>query len=520
MKAKWEKKQSEDTGPADAPASDADASAQAAEGREEGEHGGSEGDGAAPSAEKGGAGTGGAKAVTGSPEGVEGGKAPAAEKASGKAPAAEKARPAIEATPAERAREKQVSQFILESRRRQEHMGGDMFDESEKAGDELKKSMRQSAAIGLTGASGDDWDDEEGYYIAKIGEVMGGRYLIVEAFCGRGVFSGVVKAKDQQDAEQGLVAIKVMRANDMMTKAAEKEVEILERLNNSDKNDKRHIIRLLTTFYYRKHFCLVFECMWDDLRAALKKYTKNKGMSLQAVRAYTQQLLVGLAHMHKNSIIHADIKPDNILISKGHHIVKFCDLGTAVEMKDVSCSPYLASRFYRPPEVILGCEYTQAVDTWALGCTLYELFTGRTLLTSKTNNDHLRKTMELRGKIPIKVIKKGVVWKNHFTEDLDFKHEGEDEGTKQKVVRTITDLNAKRSIKDLILDRVGAEKRQSTTSEDQQYVKRANQFADLLEQMLALDPDKRIRPEDALQHPFLLDGPAGKAGAGGGGHAK
>merc|ERR1719492_359930 len=143
----------------------------------------------------------------------------------------------------------------------------------------------------------------------------------------------------------------------MMTKAAEKEISILERLNSEDKKDKRHIVRLITTFSYRKHLCLVFECMWDDLRAALKKYTKNKGMSLQAVRAYTKQLLRGVQHMHRFQIIHADIKPDNILISEGNNIVKLCDLGTAVELKDITISPYLMSRFYRPAEVILGCEY-------------------------------------------------------------------------------------------------------------------------------------------------------------------
>merc|ERR1719433_807339 len=113
-------------------------------------------------------------------------------------------------------------------------------------------------------------------------------------------------------------------------------------------------------------------------------------MSLTAVRAYTQQLLVGLSLMHSCGVIHADIKPDNILMSKDQNVVKFCDLGTAVEMKDVSVSPYLASRFYRAPEIILGCEYATAVDTWALGCTLFELFTGKVLLNSKSNNDHLK----------------------------------------------------------------------------------------------------------------------------------
>jgi len=389
---------------------------------------------------------------------------------------------------------------------------GDMFDASEGAAEQLKKGERyRSTAIGFTGASGEDWDDEEGYYIPKIGEVMGDRYLVVETACGRGVFSNVVKAKDQQAAgEEDLVAIKVMRANDMMTKAAEKEVAILETLNGADRKNKRHIIRLLSTFAYRKHFCLVFECMWDDLRAAVRKYTKNKGMALQAVRAYTQQLLVGLGHMRDHGVIHADIKPDNILISKGHQTVKFCDLGTAVELKDVIPSPYLASRFYRPPEVILGCEYSSAVDMWALGCTLYEIFTGKTLLQSKTNNDHLKKIMELRGRVPGKVIKKGHVWKNHFTDELDFKHQVEDPGSGQQVIKTITDFSTKTSIKDLILDRVGEEKRKSQDREDTLYVKRATQFADLLEQMLAMDPEKRIRPEEALAHPFLQDG-VGKA---------
>lgn len=250
--------------------------------------------------------------------------------------------------------------------------------------------------------------------------------------------------------------------------------------------------------------------MWDDLRQALKKYTKNKGMALQAMKAYTQQLFAGLKHMHGCKIVHADIKPDNILISKDHRIVKFCDLGTAVELKDISITPYLASRFYRAPEIILGCEYTQAVDTWALGCTLYELFTGKVLFRSGSNNDHLKKIMEYKGKIPVKVIKKGFVWKNHFSDEMDFKHVV-DAGAivggvaGEAVIKIITNMTATKSIKDLILERVGKEKCQSETREDKDYVKKAIQFADLLEHMLALDPDKRTKPDEAFVHMFLQE---------------
>mmetsp|Transcript_25304 Transcript_25304/g.79826 ORF Transcript_25304/g.79826 Transcript_25304/m.79826 type:complete len:628 (-) Transcript_25304:536-2419(-) len=409
-----------------------------------------------------------------------------------------------------RAQKHEVQNFVLQAKKDEESTG-DMFDTSVGAAAALKSGVRQSAAISLTGASGDDWDDQEGYYLAKVGEVLDDRYLVQETVCGRGVFSNVVKAKDRRQEGEPLVAIKIIRSNDMMKKAAEKEIEILQKLNLTDKSDKKHVIRLLETFYYRKHIFLVFECMWDDLRAALKKYTKNKGMALQAVRVYTKQLLVGVRHMHKCNIIHADIKPDNILISEGNNIVKLCDLGTAVELKDITVSPYLMSRFYRPPEIILGCEYGVAVDIWALSCTLYEIFTGKTLLMGKTNNDQLKKIMEVKGKIPGKVIKKGAVWKQHFDENLDFKYEDTDKVTGEKVLRIITDNSAKRDLKDLILERVGPEKRQSQEREDEQYVKKSVHFSDLLDKTLALDPEKRLTADDGLKHHFLLEPALAKA---------
>jgi len=400
---------------------------------------------------------------------------------------------------------KDLQRFILQHKAEQDNM----FDETADEDAIRKAATGQANAISQTGASADDWDDSEGYYKAKIGEVMMERYEVTEDFVGKGVFSNVCKAKDKTDGS--MVAIKVMRCNDMMKKAAEKEVEILERLNKADKQNKRHVIRLHRHFLYRGHLCLVFECMWDNLRVALKKYTKDKGMSLQAVRAYTRQLLIALRHLHKCGIIHADIKPDNILISAGHNVVKICDLGSAMELTEVEPTPYLVSRFYRAPEIVLAAKYSFPLDVFAMGCTLFELFTGKILFPGKTNNDMLRLFMEVKGKLPNKLIKSGTVWKNHFDDNMDFKFFDVNKATRKKITRTITDLSAKRSVVEMVLNRVGPDKQKSTEADDQLYMKKAKQFADIIDKMTAMDPDRRTSANDGLSHAFLAEaGPGSK----------
>jgi len=87
-------------------------------------------------------------------------------------------------------------------------------------------------------------------------------------------------------------------------------------------------------------------------------------------------MLIALQHLRKNKIIHADIKPDNILLSNDTKNVKLCDFGTAFFVEKNCNVEYLVSRYYRAPEVVLGYPYDYSIDMWSLGCTLYEMYAG------------------------------------------------------------------------------------------------------------------------------------------------
>lgn len=157
-----------------------------------------------------------------------------------------------------------------------------------------------------------DGDDKDGYYKIRPGEIMDGRYKITAAL-GRGMFSGVARAVDMTTKE--LVAVKMMRNNDALRKGGFTEIAILQKLNAADPDNKKHIVKFERSFEYKGHLCMAFENLSLNLREVLKKFGNNIGINLNATRAYAYQIFLALGHMRKCSIIHADLKPDNILVS-------------------------------------------------------------------------------------------------------------------------------------------------------------------------------------------------------------
>lgn len=102
--------------------------------------------------------------------------------------------------------------------------------------------------------------------------------------------------------------------------------------------------------------------------------------------------------MHGASIIHNDLKPQNILLfdNSGRWTAKICDLGNAVvqaSWREVPSDTQVAKAgvhevtlWYRSPEILLGlADYTSAVDLWSLGCIIAEMATGTPLFKGATS---------------------------------------------------------------------------------------------------------------------------------------
>ncbi|XP_046391109.1 serine/threonine-protein kinase PRP4 homolog [Ischnura elegans] len=374
----------------------------------------------------------------------------------------------------------------------------DMFAEADNFGGNFNSPSAMEKLQGGTQENPnltDNWDDAEGYYRVRISEVLDGRYAVY-GYTGQGVFSNVIRARDSARGNQD-VAVKIIRNNEVMHKTGLKELEILKRLNDADPDDRFHCLRLFRHFFHKQHLCLVFEPLSMNLREVLKKYGKDVGLHVKAVRSYSQQLFLALKLLKKANILHADIKPDNILVNESKLVLKLCDFGSASHVAENEITPYLVSRFYRAPEIILGIPYDFGIDMWSAGCTIYELYTGKIMFAGKTNNQMLKFFMDLKGKMPNKIIRKGAFKDQHFDSNCNFLYHEVDKVTEREKVVVMSAINPSR---DLQAELVG---HQSLLPEEQ--LRKVSQLKDLLERILMLDSSKRASINQALTHPFIQE---------------
>ncbi|KAF8589751.1 kinase-like protein [Ramaria rubella] len=395
-----------------------------------------------------------------------------------------------------------VQEVEEEEEEEEEEDVDDMFAIAVSAPKAKKKKVKTATTTAkplITTTTLDSAADPEGYYQIILGEQLdGGKYQVFSSL-GKGMFSNVVRARilNGEGSEAGKeVAIKIVRAQESMHRAGLKEVQILNKLRQTDPEDKKHLVRLERTFEHRGHLCLVFESLSMNLRDVIKRFGKDVGLNIRAVRAYTSQLFLALSLLRKCNIMHADIKPDNILVSENKTVLKVCDLGSASDVSENEITPYLVSRFYRAPEIIMGLPYDASLDVWSIGCTLYELYTGKILFPGRSNNQMLLLMMELKGRFNSKMIKKAKFGDIYFDDMGGFQSLEKDKVTGGDVSRTVHISKPSRDLRARLVPPASAKLKDDET-------KMVLSFIDLLDKCLVLDPARRITPKDALMHPFV-----------------
>ncbi|XP_045537311.1 cyclin-dependent kinase-like 1 [Papilio machaon] len=211
---------------------------------------------------------------------------------------------------------------------------------------------------------------------------------------GEGSYGVVLKCRRRDNGQ--LVAIKKFLETEddaAVRKMALREIRMLKKLRHD------HLVNMIEVFRRKRRFYLVFEyldhTLLDELEAA------HGGLGDHTTRRHLYQLLKGIEYCHQNSIIHRDVKPENVLVSQTG-VVKLCDLGfaRALAAPGEPYTEYVATRWYRAPELLVAeHRYGPEVDIWAIGCLFAEMLSGDPLFPGDSDIDQLALIIRTVGKL-------------------------------------------------------------------------------------------------------------------------
>ena len=163
-----------------------------------------------------------------------------------------------------------------------------------------------------------------------------------------------------------------------------REAAIMKTLKHSN------IVTVHEVLFLRSTMTFVLEYMDFDLGRRLK--SAPKGLPIDEARLFLFQLLRGIQYCHKKHILHRDLKPRNLLINTRGEL-KIADFGLA-RWTSVPCCDYsskVVTLAYRAPELLLGSrDYGASVDMWSVGCIFAEMLCGSLLFEPKAGGDLLR----------------------------------------------------------------------------------------------------------------------------------
>jgi serine/threonine protein kinase len=192
---------------------------------------------------------------------------------------------------------------------------------------------------------------------------------------GEGVYGVVYKAKHKTTGEiVALKKVKLDREDEGVPSTSIREISLLHELKHPN------VVNLIEALLEDERLTLVFEYVDMDMYAYMRNLHKSDRHSLLTpnhVKSYMYQLLSGLSFCHRNSVLHRDLKPQNILINRAG-IIKIADFGLArsYAVPTPAYTHEVVTLWYRSPEILLGGKvYSTPVDIWSMGCIMAELAT-------------------------------------------------------------------------------------------------------------------------------------------------
>lgn len=246
-------------------------------------------------------------------------------------------------------------------------------------------------------------------------------------------------------------------------------------ISQKDPKNRHSMVNFTQSFYFRGHLCISTELLDMNLYEFIKA-NSFRGFSLRLIRRMTKQMLSSLVLLQQKKVIHCDLKPENILIRHPMHTeIKTIDFGSSC-FESEKVYTYIQSRFYRSPEVILGMNYGLPIDMWSLGCILAELFTGVPIFPGENEQEQLACIMEVFGPPEKHLIEKSTRKKLFF-----------DSMGKPR----------------LTVSSKGRRRRPSSKTLQQAIKCDDEAFIDFLGRCLRWDPDRRLKPDEAIHHEFI-----------------
>jgi mitogen-activated protein kinase 1/3 len=210
---------------------------------------------------------------------------------------------------------------------------------------------------------------------------------------------------------------------------------------------------------------LVMDYMETDLYKTI--YSANR-LTDEHLQYFTYQILAGLHYIHSAGVIHRDLKPSNILLN-GDCRAKICDFGLARGLPEKESASklteYVVTRWYRAPEVICSDDYDSKIDVWSVGCILAELHGRKPLFRGSDYVEQINLILDVLGTPP--------------EEDLKF----------------VTNRDA--------LEYLLSLKKREKVPFSKIYPNANPLAVDLMDRMLAFNPEKRYSVTDCLKHPYL-----------------